>query len=181
MVVGRDREGFGVNARGAVMGELAIGATPDAEGCARAVLARLFAGFGLPPGPHLDALLGGFVATAAPHTGTGPLDQLALEAAISELRSWFAAVLDRAEDADPLLVGRAAWCACGAAERWPDLLLARDLPQAFLDAIRAAIPPPVPPERSGVMLEQPFVAWTLRDLMPEPAWLRLLGRPPSAA
>lgn len=174
----------GVSVPGRPAGGARTGSAGD-ERRARDLLARLFAGFGLPPGTHLDELIGRFVARAAVRRDGEAADSglLALAGAEAELEAWFALVLGEAagESDDALLVGRAAWRACGAAERWPEALLAPEPPRACVETLRAALRLPVPPEQPGTMLEQPFEAWALRDLAPKPGIARLLPRRSAAA
>ncbi len=169
-------------------GQRAAGAracSADEERRARDLLVRFLAGFGLIPGPHLEQLTRRLVARAAAgrENDAMELGRLALAAAEAELDAWFALVLGKAvgEGGGVLLIGRAAWRACGAAERWPDALLAREVPQALAATLRAAVPPAVPPEQPGAMLEQPFEAWALHDLVPKPGIARLLPRRSAAA
>lgn len=158
----------------------------EQERAERERLARLFAGFGLTPGPHLDRLIGRYldrVAAGDATSGASEPHRPAVEAAETELRAWFLRVLGEAAvgDGSALLVGRAAWRACGAASRWPDALLAQEVSPELVEAVRAAVPAPVPPEHPAPMLDQLFESWSLRDLVPKPRVTRLLPRRSAAA
>lgn len=125
----------------------------------------------MPPGRHRDALVERLLAEA--ERGTASTDEeglnaAALEVADSELAAWFERLLGREVLAEqpPLLLGRAAFRLCGGGHQWPDVLLRDDVPPAFVEAMRSAMPMPTPPEERGIMVEQPFERWSLRDLAP---------------
>jgi hypothetical protein len=42
--------------------------------------------------------------------------------------------------------------------------LSESPPAGFIEALRAAMPAPTPPEEQGAMIEQDFESWSLRDL-----------------
>ncbi len=102
------------------------------------------------------------------------LSALALEQIEDALGRWFAFVLgdDDLEEQSPLLVGWAAMEACGAARRWPNVLLTYDhLSPEFVEAMRAARMMPTPPELPGSMLAQPLEFWSPRERL-----MRLVAR-----
>lgn len=133
----------------------------DGEGADRAMaeagLARMLAGFGVGEGGRRDALIDRLLARGGETRDPARL----LEAAEAELRAWAAFVLGPPwSDHDAVLVlGRTAYRACRGAERWPECLLAYDVPDAFVRAMREAIPPPVPPEEPATMAEQRLEGW----------------------
>ena len=101
------------------------------------------------------------------------LSSLALEEIEDALGRWFAFVLgEDLDEQSPLLVGRAAFDACQAARRWPEVLLTYDhLPSAFVEAMQAGRVTPTPAEVPGNMLDQELEFWSVREVL-----VRVLGR-----
>ncbi len=131
------------------------------------------AGFRLGPGERRDQLVDDLVQRTWSRFAEQPEADpvaLAIEIAEAELGAWLTHVLGAAVlgEQPPLLVGRAACWSC--ARRWPELLLVYDdLPSAFVEAMRAALPAVTPPPMPAAMVEQPYDSWSLFDLAA--AWL----------
>lgn len=132
-----------------------------------------FAGFGLGPCERRDQLVDDLVQRTSTRWAEQPeadAAALAVEIAEADLDAWLTHVLGSAVlgEQPPLLAGRAACWSC--APRWPDLLLVHDdLPSAFVEAMRAALPVVTPPPLPAAMVEQPYDSWSLFDLAA--AWL----------
>jgi hypothetical protein len=142
---------------------------------AEARLRRLLLSFGV-AGPEADRLVATLLAGALEvwrEHRSFDLAALAEEEAAHRLAVWSGQVLDLAElpAASLLLIGRAAFLACGGAERWADLLLAEpaQLPAEFVTAMREAAPAVVPPEAPETMVDQPYDTWSLRGLLSAPS------------
>lgn len=120
--------------------------------------------FGVEPGACREALVQRLLERADGARSAGEV----LDQAEAELAAWFASVLgeDVVAGNSPLLIGRAAYRVSGAARRWPEALLARDLPEGFAEALRVAVPTATPAEEPGTMVEQSFESWSLRGLAP---------------
>jgi hypothetical protein len=152
--------------------------TPDAgQQEAEHRLRRYLKGFGVPDGQDREALVARFVTAAKEEKEAGGLASRALQGAQESLTAWFERVLDDAvpEGQSPLLLGRAALRLCDGAGRWPRGLLSENPPADFIEALRASMPAPTPPEEQGAMLEQDFESWSLRDLAPSRLARAVLG------
>jgi hypothetical protein len=139
----------------------------DSErGEARGAVCSFLAGFGLDPADCRD-LVERLVAGALAYRHgqpDKPLAQCAFEHAEQAFEAWLAAVLGREHlgDLAPLVVGRAAFLLCEGPTRWSELVLIHDdLPAAFTDAMRAAVPPPTPVPAPGVMAAQSLESWSV--------------------
>ena len=98
----------------------------------------------LPPGPERQRCA---VALADGARGGSPR---------AALRAWFAAALG---DGVPLAAARAAFLLAGGASRWTGQLLAASPVREFLEAVRAHLPAPPPPELPAAMPCPPLGAW----------------------
>ena len=150
----------------------------DAAGEARTSLHDLLASFGVDPRRH-DGLLEQLLAGAhrrqrdQPHIGLG---DCAMSYAEQRFEAWLGIVLEPeiASGQPALTAGRAAFLACGAPTAWPHLILVHDnLPDAFVNAMRDAVPALSPLPSPATMTAQALESWSLRDAAP--AALQLLG------
>lgn len=143
---------------------------PEANADAmKEVLHAFLAGFGLGEGNGRDLLverlLPGVLARRSVHPEEEPQESAILHAE-QAFEAWLAAVLgpELLGDQPPLPIGRAAFLACGGPTRWPDLILvADDLPDAFVAAMRAAAPSLAPAPMPGAMAAQSLDAWSLAE------------------
>lgn len=154
-------------------------ASPAAVGRARVELVAYFSGFGL-DGERAGRLAGTLLVRAAQRWRVRPdrdLVEIAVEEAEADLAAWGFFVLGRERIGEHAagLVARAAYQACGGGSLWPDMLLDYDLPVEFVRAMRAAAPPPTPPERPGRMTLQPLETWSVAQAVSPRNWTRLLG------
>jgi hypothetical protein len=133
---------------------------------AHAAVCSFVAGFGVDPADCrgvVERLVAGARAARCGQQDK-PLAQCALEHAEQLFEDWLAAVLGREHAGDPalLVVGRAAFLLCDGPALWSEFVLIRDdLPPAFTDAMRAAVPPPTPVPAPGVMAAQSLESWSL--------------------
>lgn len=153
--------------------------SPASVGRARVELAAYFSGFGI-DGRSTGRLAEALLARAAQRWRVRPdrdLVEIAVEEAEADLAAWGSFVLGRERIGEHAagLVARAAYQACGGGARWPELLLSYDLPAEFVSEMRAAAPPPTPPERPGRMTLQPLETWSLAAALSPRAWNRLIG------
>lgn len=129
---------------------------------------------------HLGRLAGALTARTIQRCRSRPerdLVETALEEAEGDLTAWSLFVLghERVGAHSAVLVARAAYRACGGGKRWPGVLLRYDLPDGFVDAMRAAAPLPTPPERPGRMVLQPLETWTAISPVAPRLWNRLVS------
>ena len=113
----------------------------------------------VPPGPERSRCRAA-LAVAAPDGSARPA-----------LRAWFAGILGR--DDLSLAAARAAFLLAGGAARWGGQLLAREPAREFVQALRAHLPVPVPPELPAPMPCPPLSTWARGP--------RLVGAPLSGA
>jgi hypothetical protein len=132
-------------------------------------LRDFLAGFGLGPGIGRDLLVERLLPGARARRSVRPEEdpqEFATSHAEQELEAWLAAVLgpELVGDQPALPIGRAAFLACDGPARWPDLILvARDLPDAFVAAMRAAAPALAPAPMPGAMAAQSLDSWSLAE------------------
>lgn len=100
-----------------------------------------------------------------------------------QLLEWFDAQAMRfdaptaAGTARSVAAAEAAVALSDVAARWPERFLApRPLPVEDLHRLYAALPDPAPPVRPRAMPKQALQPWSLRDLLPAPAFPRLPQR-----
>ena len=133
---------------------------------AHAAVCSFVAGFGLDPADCrglVERLVAGAQAARCGQPDKS-LAQCALEHAEQLFEDWLAAVFGREHTGDPplLVVGRAAFLLCEGPALWSEFVLIHDdLPPAFTDAMRAAVPPPTPVPTPGVMAAQSLESWSL--------------------
>lgn len=154
-------------------------AADDGAAVVRAQVVRFFEAFGDRP-EHINWLVDALVARAAQRCRTreqADLAETAIAEAESDLTAWALFVLgpERVGRGSAILVARAAYRACGGADRWPGVLLRYDLPEGFIGAMREAAPPPTPPERPGRMVVQPLDNWSFRSAAAPALWNRLIS------
>jgi hypothetical protein len=80
---------------------------------------------------------------------------------------WLSAVLapELAVGQPALAAGRAAFLSCGGARSWPHLLLVHDpLPEGFVTAMRAAVPPLSPLPSPAAMPAQALESWSIAEV-----------------
>lgn len=136
-------------------------------------VSRLLESFRIPPGgPDEERLVAELLVGAQAIWQLHPsldLVKLAEEEATHRLGRWFGEVLElpRGSDQGALLIGRAAFLACGGGVRWANLLLidVASLPEEFVVALREAAPQVTPPEAPEQMVGQPYQRWSVRDLL----------------
>lgn len=127
---------------------------------------------------HNDDLTDDLLGRAVQRCAAGQdLVEAAVHEAESDLAAWSLHVLgnERVDDRSAILVARAAYQACGRSTGWPGVLLRYDLPDGFVDAMRAAAPPATPPERRGQMIVQPLETWSPVAVASPRLWNRLTG------
>jgi hypothetical protein len=139
----------------------------DADAMMEALQAFL-ADFGLGAGHGRDLLverlLPGVCARREACPEEEPQDSATLHAE-QACEAWLSGVLgsELLGDQPALPVGRAAFLACGGPARWSDLILADDLPDAFVAAMRAAAPTLAPAPMPGAMAAQSLDSWSLAE------------------
>ncbi len=142
----------------------------DAVRAARRALHSFAAGFGMGPGACRDALTEGLLAGAQRHHRDHPqidLADCATRYAEQQFEAWLGVVLasELAPEQTALAAGRAAFLSCGGAAAWPELILVHDpLPDAFVTAMRAAMPPLAPLPAPASMPEQALESWSIVDV-----------------
>jgi len=131
-------------------------------------LAPLLAPVGADPARRL-ALMRRWLERARVRAGDdgGDTAALALAEAEAEVDAWARFVLGEARvgGLPPRPLALEAHRACGGAAAWPGCFLDWEPPAAYIEAMRAAAPPAVPPEAPGPMREQSYVPWRLADLV----------------
>lgn len=142
---------------------------PEVAGAASEARTRLHAfltGFGIGEDARLvlvERLLAGACDHHRDHPDLSRADGAVLHAEQC-LEAWLRGVLGLAADQPALPAGRAAFLACGGPDTWPDLVMVRDdPPDAFVSAMRAALPPLSPLPAPATMTEQPLDSWSLDD------------------
>jgi hypothetical protein len=139
-----------------------------AEREATQALERFLAGFGM-AGEHGRRLTERLLAGARRHRRDHPqfgLAQCATVHAEEQFEAWLAALLgpELAAGQSALVAGRAAFLSCQGASAWPELVLVHDhLPEPFVTAMRAAVPPLAPMPAPATMPAQALESWSIVD------------------
>lgn len=133
---------------------------------AHVTVCSFIAGFGLDPADCRDLVERLVAGAPADRCGQPdkPCAQCVLEHVEQLFEDWLAAVLgpEHLGDLAPLVVGRAAFLLCGGPSLWSELVLIHDdLPAAFTDAMRTAVPSPTPVPAPGAMAAQSLESWSL--------------------
>ncbi|MEM7026038.1 MAG: hypothetical protein AAF637_26185 [Pseudomonadota bacterium] len=140
---------------------------------AKAALRTFLASFGIGRSKPGDLLVQRLLAGALRHDRHHPRFSAAEWATLyaeEQFEAWLRAVLapetpETEHRRSTLAVGRAAFLACGGPTRWHQLILVRNqLPEAFLVAMRSAMPPLAPMHAPRSMEAQALDSWSIAEI-----------------